>query len=113
VRRDGGLRAEVDEMLAADGAEHALEIERLIQDADGPSPDPDPFVGIRLGPWRVVDVLGHGGMGTVYLAERDDGQMRTTGRAEAGEGPGASGRLLRFTAESHILARSRIPTSPA
>ena len=47
---DSGLRTEVDEMLAADGPEHALEIERLVHDAEGPWSDPDPFIGIRLGP---------------------------------------------------------------
>ena len=31
--------------------------------------------GSRLGPWEVVRVLGKGGMSTVYLAERADGQF--------------------------------------
>ena len=35
---DRGLRTEVDEMLAADGPEHALEIERLVHDGEGPRP---------------------------------------------------------------------------
>lgn len=30
-------------------------------------------IGQRLGPFRLVDVIGHGGMGVVYLAERVDG----------------------------------------
>ncbi|MFN9731560.1 MAG: protein kinase domain-containing protein [Pseudomonadota bacterium] len=32
--------------------------------------------GTRLGPFRIVDELGAGGMGVVYRAERDDGQFR-------------------------------------
>ena len=29
--------------------------------------------GLRAGPWRLLEKLGQGGMGTVYLAERADG----------------------------------------
>jgi serine/threonine protein kinase len=99
------LRGEVDDMLAAVGPEHALEIERLVQDADDAPSDADPFVGIRLGPWRVVDVIGHGGMGTVYLAERDDGQYQQHVALKLVRSPGRPDGSPRFTAEAHILAR--------
>ena len=95
-------------MLAADGPEHALEIERLVHDGGEPSLDPDPFIGMRLGPWLVVDVLGRGGMGTVYLAERDDGQYEQRVALKLVRGPARDGPL-RFTAESHILARLSHP----
>ena len=71
-------------MLAADAPEFALGIERLVNDVECRRPEPDPFLGMRLGPWRVVDALGRGGMGKVYLAERADGQYDAAGRAQAG-----------------------------
>ena len=33
-------------------------------------------LGVRVGPYRVVREAAHGGMGIVYLAERDDDEYR-------------------------------------
>lgn len=34
------------------------------------------LLGRRLGPWLLTSVAGSGGMGTVFVAERDDGQFK-------------------------------------
>src|SRR6185369_14758924 len=36
----------------------------------------DDAAGARIGSWRLLDEIGRGGMGTVYLAERADGEFQ-------------------------------------
>jgi serine/threonine protein kinase len=79
---DAELRARVEALLAAD-AEAGVFLETPIgrrlralrQDAGKPDPVAAAERGERIGPYRVVRELGHGGMGAVYLAERADGQF--------------------------------------
>jgi tetratricopeptide (TPR) repeat protein len=108
--RDAVLRAEVEAMLAADQPEYALAIERMVAERAVNASGPDPLIGMRLGPWRVASVAGRGGMGTVYVADRADGQyeQRVALKVVSGSVPGEPG-ALRLQAERHILARLSHP----
>lgn len=39
---------------------------------------PSNISGKKIGVYRIKDIIGHGGMGSVYLAERDDGNFKQT-----------------------------------
>ena len=67
--------------------------------------EPLKVAGDRLGPYRVVDVLGEGGMGRVYLADRDDGEVerRVAIKVMTSRHRGPSVHR-RFLAERQILA---------
>ena len=65
----------------------------------------DRAVGRRIGPYRVLHELGRGGMGVVYLAERDDGQFRRRVAVKVlRDSPDAEELHRRFVAERQILA---------
>jgi len=106
---DGALRAEVESLLRADSnrggflagpANAGLEIAER----------PDPFVGRSIGPWRILERIGRGGMGSVYLAERADASYE--GRAAikvARRGMETPELLRRFHHERRLLARLQHP----
>lgn len=105
---DPELRAEVDSLLAAaPGAEDYFEklsgeagIKRLDQDISGQS----------VGPYRLVRLLGRGGMGVVYLAERDDEQFEQQVAIKLLPLATCIGDArYRFLAERQILAKLQHP----
>ena len=62
----------------------------------------------RIGHFRIRGVLGRGGMGEVYLAERDDGQFEQRVALKVIQ-RGAAGLVRRFLDERRILARLAHP----
>ncbi len=64
----------------------------------------------RIGPYRVIERIGVGGMGTVYLAERDDDQFRQRVAIKlVKRGMDSEQILARFRAERQILASLEHP----
>jgi len=65
----------------------------------------DRLIGTRVGPYRVVSILGHGGMSTVYRGERDDSQYQQTVAIKVLQHAVLHPRLRsRLHSERHILA---------
>ncbi len=97
---DADVRSEVSAMLGAHERTHGLfEAEPAWRALGGPAP------GKRIGAYRLVRELGRGGMGTVYLAERDDGQFqRRVAIKFLSAGPTTAELVERFLAERQILA---------
>jgi len=95
---DRSLLDEVTELLAADeGAPGLLETPAALA---APTAPPQ-----QIGPWTVLDLLGEGGMGSVYRVVRRDGSFEQTAalkllRPELA-GPGFAAR---FHSERRILA---------
>ena len=109
---DAALRAQVDALLAGDrnagdpfasaaGWNHVL---------GGDTPQDDPMLGRSIGAWRVLDVLGRGGMGAVCRVERSDGAYAQRAALKlirtSADSPAARERFLR---ERQILAGLQHP----
>jgi tetratricopeptide (TPR) repeat protein len=99
---DEDLRRELTAMLrdAGSGFTNAVE-----HGAAAVAADPDTWSGRRVGPYRILRMIGQGGMGAVFLADRDDDQYRKevavkTLKFEASD----SFTLARFRHERQILA---------
>ncbi|HUE95997.1 MAG TPA: serine/threonine-protein kinase, partial [Longimicrobiaceae bacterium] len=107
------VREEVLSLVEAAASEEDV-LGRLAAQIDWSVPDPaEPgqlMSGRRIGPWRLLHMLGHGGMGDVYAAERADGafEQRVALKLLRATLVDPHGRD-RFTAERQILARLNHP----
>lgn len=109
---DSALRADVASLLLAhDSASGFLERPALlVVTGDRNSPLPPERLGRRFGPYRLVEEIGVGGMGAVYLAERADGSFEQRVAMKLLRTDLNTRELLRrFEDERRILARLEHP----
>lgn len=100
-----GLRAEVESLLAAHGKLGRFLEHPPVDLAVLPS-----VAGTRVGPYRLIAELGHGGMGTVYRAERADGAFEQELALKLiRHGVGSEALRHRFLRERQIQARLEHP----
>ena len=102
---DAEALAEVQSLLAAND-----EAGDFIEVAPGPPPDKEYSTGFSIGPYRIVQVIGEGGMGMVYQAVRvDDLYRKLVAVKVARRGFNDSAAMRRFETERHILAHLEHP----
>jgi eukaryotic-like serine/threonine-protein kinase len=108
---DHGLMADVLAMLGEDARGDSLldrdtaHVAHQILDVEAPAT----FPFAELGPYRVTGVLGEGGMGVVYLAEREDlgNKVAIKLLRDAWLSPA---RCQRFTSEQRTMAQLNHPS---
>ncbi|HEV2844981.1 MAG TPA: serine/threonine-protein kinase, partial [Thermoanaerobaculia bacterium] len=104
---DPDLSAEVERLLTAD-AQAGRFLESAVE--AGAAAVVNGETGRRLGAYRLVRELGRGGMGAVYLAEREDQELQQrVALKRLHRGLETPEVLARFQTERQILARLNHP----
>ena len=98
---DERTRTEVEALFAADSQTTKF----LAEDIDAQYSEPDELKDSYCGPYRLEKLLGRGGMGSVYAAERADGEVKQRVAVKLLR-PGAGHPQFRqwFLSERQILA---------
>jgi serine/threonine-protein kinase len=88
----------------------AMEADGFLERGRGATPARSALAGLQVGAYRLVEPIGHGGMGTVWLAERHDGQVHQKAAVKL-LNAGLIGRPghEHFAREAGILARLTHP----
>jgi tetratricopeptide (TPR) repeat protein len=107
---DPGLRSEALSLLLCDRLAEPFFEAALKREASSLLSALDLKAGREIGNYRIVSMLGRGGMGAVYLAERADGNFEQRVALKVIQSSNPAGFLLqRFQQERRILAQLSHP----
>jgi eukaryotic-like serine/threonine-protein kinase len=106
------LRSSVESLLQSDQRREDPLLQAIGEAAETLLEDhQDRLIGTRIGAYRVVSILGHGGMSTVYRGERADSQYQQTVAIKVLQHATLHPRLRsRLHSERHILATLDYPS---
>ena len=104
---DEALRSEVEALLAADAQTDSLDGQPFAIPEDVfDDESEEQFAGRHFGPYEIVREIGRGGLGSVYLAVRSDGEYRKEVALKLiRRGLDTEDILRRFRTERQILAQ--------
>ncbi len=106
---DPSLGMEVSELLAEDARRFGMLDDGVAGMADALLEPQGAFAGQCIGPYRILRLLGEGGMGVVYLAAREDLARHVAIKVLRDAGLSPARRAL-FTAEQRTLAQLSHPS---
>jgi len=111
-RGDPGLEEEVRSLLeaheAAGGFLEGDSVARALATLSEEQAPPDPLIGATVGDYRIVALLGRGGMGAVYRAEQEH-PRRAVALKVLDRGLASPEHHRRFEVEVEVLARLKHP----
>ena len=107
---DEDLRRRVEKLLKADeSAENFIAEPAFVEVGFSPTDETDFYVGTQIDSYKILEEIGHGGMGTVYLASRRDDFEKRVALKLIKRGMDTNSVLKRFMMERQILARLEHP----
>ncbi len=101
LQLEPALRQQLERMLACDRSGATIG-ERLGAALAGAAQAP--MLGDRLGPWRLLEPIGSGGMGSVFLVERVDGGFSQQAALKLIRGIATGEAIRRLRRERQLLA---------